>query len=125
MRPIHAFMLAAVLTGLAGCVSAPPPAGVTLIDAPRMSQLVEVSAPQLSATETGTLKALVSIRSLAKGRMMVEGRARFLGENGQALEAPTGWQAVFIEGESAGTLQFLSMRAAVRQVTVEIREGKR
>lgn len=125
MQTTHAFMLAAVLTGLAGCISAPPPAGVTLIDAPRVSQLLEVSTPHLSATETGTLRAQVSVRSLAKGRMMVEGRARFLGENGQALEAPTGWQAVFIEGESAGTLQFLSMSTAARQVTVEIREGNR
>lgn len=125
MRTTYAFLLAAVLTGLGGCVSAPPPAGVTIIDAQRVSQLLEVGTPQLSATETGTLRALVSVRSLAKGRMMVEGRARFLGENGQTLEAPTSWQAVFIEGESSGTLQFLSMSAAARQVTVEIREGNR
>jgi hypothetical protein len=116
---------AACLFTLAGCATAPVPAGVSLVNANRMAELVEAGPPQLSPTETGTLRASMSLRNRTKGRLMIEGRAVFTGDKGQPVEAPSGWQQVFIETDSVGTLQFLSMSSAARQVTIELREGNR
>lgn len=124
MRLLQRLTLAASLAALAGCATAPVP-GVTYIGAPRVTQLIESNAPQMAATETGTLKAWITIRNRSKTKLMVEGRASFTGDKGQPIEAPTGWQSVFIEGESSASLQFLSMSTAARQVNIELREGNR
>lgn len=125
MRLLQILTLAASLVALAGCATAPAPSGITYIGAPRMTQLIEASTPQMAATETGTLRTWVTIRNRSKTKLMVEGRASFTGDKGQPIEAPTGWQSVFIEGESSAGLQFLSMSAAARQVNIELREGNR
>lgn len=124
MRLLKRLSLAASLAVLAGCATAPVP-GITYIGAPRVTQLIESSAPQMAATETGTLKTWITIRNRSKTKVMVEGRASFTGDKGQAIEAPTGWQSVFIEAESSASLQFLSMSTGARQVNIELREGNR
>lgn len=108
---------AAVLTA---CATAPVvPREVTLIGAERMNTLVEVSAPQMSDTATGTRRAVLPVHNRTKARLMVEGRARF------SDETPGAWQPLFIEPQSDGSLQFLSLSGAAREVHVELREGNR
>lgn len=122
---VRVLAAAACLSALAGCITAPPPPGVTYVHASTLSGLVEAGAPQLTPTDTGTLRAVLPLKNLAKGRLMIEGRATFVGDRGQTVEAPSGWQHVFIEPDSAAVLQFQSMASAARQVTIELREGNR
>lgn len=111
---------------LAACATAPLlPREVTLINAERMHTLVEVSAPQMSDTATGTRRAVLPVHNRTKARLMVEGRARFGGAAGQPDEAPGAWQNLFIEPQSDGSLQFLSLSGAAREVHIELREGNR
>lgn len=118
--------LAACAALLAACAAtAIVPREVTLIGAERMGKLVDVGPVQMSDSATGTRRAMVALHNRSKSRLMVEGRARFSGDGGQPAEAPGAWQQLFIEPESDGTLQFLSLSAAARQVNIELREGNR
>ncbi len=125
-RLVRSASLAACAALLAACASTVPvPPEVTLIGADRLAKLVDVAAPQMSDTATGTRRAMLSVHNRTKARLMVEGRARFSGDGGQPNEAPGAWQQLFIEPESNGALQFLSLSAAARQVHIELREGNR
>lgn len=117
--------VAAAITLAACATTASTPQGVTLIDAERLSRLISVTQPQVAPTETGTSRSWLGLRNLGKARLMIEGRATFGGAGGQPVEAASAWQRVTIEPESSGTLQFLSMSTAARQVTIELREGNR
>lgn len=127
MKPFHRFMIAGLAgTVLTACTAVQTiPQGVILIGSERLSTLIEASAPQSAATETGTMRTVLSVRNHSKLHLMIEGRAVFAGERGEPVESPGAWQRLFIEGESSGTLQFLSMSSAARRATIELREGNR
>lgn len=116
---------AAVL--LAGCAAPPAsyplPRGVTLIDAERLSRLVHVQEPTVVRTRTGTLQVSVPVRNMSPGRLVVEGRASFTGAAGR--ESPSGWRRVFIQKDSAETLEFSSLGTQAADFHVELREGNR
>lgn len=108
---------------LAGCASAPSlPHGVSLIDAERLSKLLQVQEPAVSRTPTGTLRVSVPVHNISPGRLVVEGRATF---RGAGTEAPTGWRRVFINKESQETLEFSSLSRQATDFQVELREGNR
>ena len=125
MKPSFALAAASVALLLAGCAAPPPtlPHGVSLIDAERMSKLVQVDAPAVTRTGTGTLLVSVPVRNISPGRLVVEGRATFRGAAGR--EAPSGWRRAFINKDSAETLDFSSLGAQASDFQVELREGNR
>lgn len=116
---------AALIAVLAGCAtSAPPLSSIVLINADHLAKMIEVKPLQTQTTETGTLRVWFDVKNLTKTRMMVEGRASFVGAGGQPVESPTAWQRLFIESESSGAVQFLSMVTTARQIKIELREGR-
>jgi hypothetical protein len=125
MRRSLALAAAAAAVLLAGCAAPPPalPRGVSLIDAERMSKLVQVQEPAVTRTRTGTLQVSVPVRNISPGRLVVEGRATFRG--GAGTESPSGWRRVFINKDSAETLDFSSLAAQASDFQVELREGNR
>lgn len=117
LRPTYLAACAALLAACASPVAVPPE--VTLINAARMNQLIEVAPPRMSDTETGTRRAQLALHNRTTARVMIEGRARF------GNEAPGGWQQAFLEPQSDASLQFLSLSSAGREVHIELREGNR
>lgn len=108
---------------LVGCATAPPlPRGVSLIDAERLGPMVQVQEPVVSRTRSGTMQVAVTVRNLSPGRLVLEGRATF---RGAAAEAPTGWRRVFIQKDSAETLEFSSLGTQASDFHVELRDGNR
>lgn len=108
-----------------GCASSSAPKDVTYIESKQMTKLIEVGEPQSVRTETGTLKGWIIVKNRSKRKIMVEGRATFLGASDEPIEAPTGWIPLFVEVESEGTLQFLSMTTAAKKVKIDLREGNK
>lgn len=109
---------------LAACASAPPlPRGVSLIDAEWLKKRIQVDEPQVSRTDTGTLRVAVPVRNRTEGRIVIEGRATFRGAAGG--EAPSGWKRVFINKDSGETLEFLSLSERSGDYLIELREGNR
>ena len=120
------FVLAAAAAAvlLAGCATPPPalPRGVSLIDAERLGPMLHVQEPAVARTRTGTLQVSVPVRNVSASRLVLEGRATF---RGAAAEAPSGWRRVFINKDSAETLEFSSLSAQASDFQVELREGNR
>lgn len=118
-----AMLASLLLLGACATPPAPPQPGVTMLNATRLQTLIETSPIQLATTETGTLRAALTIRNRSMSRLLIEGRATFSAESGAAPENPSGWQHVFIERDSAASLQFSSLGNRARSVTIELREA--
>ena len=120
------FVLAAAAAALllAGCATPPPPLprGVSLIDAERLGPMLQVQEPAVARTRSGTMQVSVPVRNISPGRLVLEGRATF---RGGAAEAPSGWRRVFINKDSAETLEFSSLGTQANDFQVELREGNR
>lgn len=119
------FILVLLSVLLLGCASSSAPKDVNYIESKQMSELIEAENPQSVRTETGTLKGWIVIKNRSKKKIMVEGRATFLGASDEPIEAPTGWIPLFVEVESEGTLKFLSMTTAAKKVKIDLREGNK
>ena len=127
MQNIKKIVVALGLVTLCACASVKvgAPSGITYINSDHMVKLIAADTPLSSYTETGTMGTSVVIKNLSNKRVMIEGRATFTGENGALIESPTGWYSTFIEGGSNGSLQFLSISNAAKQVNIELREGSK
>ena len=109
---------------LAACATPKPlPHGISLIDAERLKTRIEVDEPMTSRTDTGTLRVVVPVRNKIDGRIVIEGRAVFVGSAGP--EAASGWKRVFINKDSSEMLEFLSLSDRASDYRVELREGNR
>ncbi len=122
-----ALVCAAAAALLCACASPPAsypvPPGVRLVDAQRLSTLIEVSPPVAGRTGTGTMKVAVSVRNAAAGRMVIEGRALF--RSGPSAEPASGWKRVFIQKDSTESLEFSSLSERTSDYLIELREGNR
>lgn len=127
MQNIKKIVVAVSLATMSACASVKvtAPSGVTYINSEQMIKLIVADTPQSAFTETGTMGTSISIKNLSNKRVMIEGRATFIGESGALIESPSGWYPTFIEGGSSGSLQFLSISTAAKQVSIELREGNR
>ena len=109
---------------LAACATPKPlPHGISLIDAERLKTRIEVDEPMTSRSDTGTLRVVVPVRNKVDGRIVIEGRAVFVGSAGS--EAASGWKRVFINKDSSEMLEFLSLSDRASDYRVELREGNR
>ena len=109
---------------LAACATPKPlPHGISLIDAERLKTRIEVDEPMTSRSDTGTLRVVVAVRNKVDGRIVIEGRAVFVGSAGS--EAASGWKRVFINKDSSEMLEFLSLSDRASDYRVELREGNR
>jgi len=123
MKKLTLLLLASVI-GLGACASGPN-IGVAMVDEDDLEELVVVEGLGKSKTETGTLKAWATLRNLDDKKVMVEARAVFRGKNGEPIEAPSGWQQIFIEQDSTASFSALSMTDKAVDIIVELREGNR
>jgi len=94
---------------------------ITLINASRLSKLIDVSEPVYQRSDSGTLSARCQVVNRANTRMKVEARATF--NSATATEEPSGWQLVFIERDSSAAMNFLSLSAQATAAKIEIREA--
>ena len=122
---VSAIVAATVLLGACASppTSYPVPPGVRLVDAQRLSTMIEVSPPITGRTATGTMKVAVTVRNATAGRLVIEGRALF--RTGPSAEPASGWKRVFIQKDSAETLEFSSLSERTSDFMVELREGNR
>lgn len=124
-RLVLAFIATAALLGACASppASYPVPPGVRLVDAQRLSTLIEVNSPISGRTGTGTMKVAVSVRNATVGRLVIEGRALF--RTGPSAEPASGWKRVFIQKDSTETMEFSSMSERTSDFMIELREGNR
>ena len=124
-RLVLALIATAALLGACASppASYPVPPGVRLVDAQRLSTLIEVNSPISGRTGTGTMKVAVSVRNATAGRLVIEGRALF--RTGPSAEPTSGWKRVFIQKDSTETMEFSSMSERTNDFMIELREGNR
>lgn len=78
-----------------------------------------------SRTPTGTHQVWVRLRNVTDYDQYLQGRAHFLGENGDEVEEPSPWGRIFLPAKSIETYRAAStQRDEVRRFYVELRAGR-
>lgn len=100
------------------------PASVLIVGGKALSKQISVDNVSGALTETGTSKVRASIHNRTNDQLMVEARAVFRGARGELAESEEVWRRVFIKPGATGSFEAYSMSFSVKQITIEIREGK-
>lgn len=78
-----------------------------------------------SSTPTGTHSVWVRLRNVTDYDQYLQGRAHFLGENGEEVEEPSPWGRVFLPAKSIETYRAASTQTdTVKRFYVELRAGR-
>lgn len=78
-----------------------------------------------SRTSTGTHQVWVRLRNVTDYDQYLQGRAHFLGANGDEVEEPSPWRRVFLPAKSIETYRAASMqRDEVKRFYIELRAGR-